>query len=233
MKKKSVLIYLLTICSLLINAQVHSTETTGVLAPDGASQIDDLPVTIGTFAQYTYSQTIYTAQQINASGDIDSLAFYPDTFDISLSTNSNWLVLIGHTSKLDFDNYQTSITITSLVPNTGYDVYIRAICSANDSSAWSAAYSFTLDSTVSIIQFSKSDINVYPNPNNGRFTLELDKEPNSELNITISNATGQVVHRQLITSSVNIFDLQGVRKGVYILDLFSENQSVKTRNVID
>jgi len=127
----------------------------------------------------------------------------------------------------------TSITITSLVPNTGYDVYIRAICSANDSSAWSAAYSFTLDSTVSINQFSKSDINVYPNPNNGRFTLELDKEPNSELNITISNATGQVVHRQLITSSVNIFDLQGVRKGVYILDLFSENQSVKTRIVID
>jgi uncharacterized membrane protein len=71
-EKKSVLIYLLTICSLLINAQVHLTETTGVLAPDGASQIDGLPVTIGTFAQYTYSQTIYTAQQINASGDIDS-----------------------------------------------------------------------------------------------------------------------------------------------------------------
>ena len=91
----------------------------------------------------------------------------------------------------------------------------------------------SLDSTVSINQFSKSDIKVYPNPNNGRFTLELDKEPNSELNITISNAIGQVVHRQLITSSVNIIDLQGVRKGVYILDLFSENQSVKTRIVID
>ncbi|MBL6663416.1 MAG: fibronectin type III domain-containing protein [Flavobacteriales bacterium] len=86
---------------------------------------------------------------------------------------------------------------------------------------------------VSISQFSKSDIKVYPNPNNGQFTLELSDKPQSQLNLTISNALGQIVHQQQLISITNSIDLANVNKGIYIMDLSSPTQSLKTRIVIE
>lgn len=91
----------------------------------------------------------------------------------------------------------------------------------------------SLDSSVSINQFIKSDIKVYPNPNNGQFTLELGKKPQGKLNLTISNTLGQIIHKQQLTRTTNTIDLANVEKGIYIMDLFSPTQSFKTRIVID
>ena len=91
----------------------------------------------------------------------------------------------------------------------------------------------SLDSSVSINQFSKSDIKVYPNPNNGQFTLELSKKPLGQLNLTISNTLGQMVYNQQPTSTTNTIDLSNVEKGIYIMDLSSPTQSFKTRIVIN
>ena len=91
----------------------------------------------------------------------------------------------------------------------------------------------SLDSSTSIGQYTKSDIKVYPNPNNGQFTLELSEKPQDKLHLSISNTLGQVIYSKELNSSNNAISLDGVDKGIYIMSLTSPTQSLKTRIVID
>ncbi len=89
----------------------------------------------------------------------------------------------------------------------------------------------SLDSVTSIYQFEKSDVEVYPNPNNGYFTIDLNKLPN-DLKLSISNTLGQVVYAQEVDDfKVNI-ELTDVEKGVYILNLKNDNLSFNKRILI-
>jgi hypothetical protein len=47
--------------------------------------------------KYSYSQVIYTANEINASGTITGLKYYPDA-DVTLANSDGWDIWIGHTS---------------------------------------------------------------------------------------------------------------------------------------
>ncbi len=91
----------------------------------------------------------------------------------------------------------------------------------------------SLDSSTSIGQYTKSDIKVYPNPNNGQFTLELSEKPQDKLHLSISNTLGQLIYSKELNSSNNAISLDGVDKGIYIMSLTSPTQSLKTRIVID
>lgn len=90
-----------------------------------------------------------------------------------------------------------------------------------------------MDSSTSIGQYTKSDIKVYPNPNNGQFTLELSEKPQDKLHLSISNTLGQLIYSKELNSSNNAISLDGVDKGIYIMSLTSPTQSLKTRIVID
>lgn len=80
-------------------------------------QIGDGTVTgkalpIEPFYGYTYSQEIYLASEINASGDITTLSWY---FAGSTLSNSNdWTIYIGHTSKSEFDSISDWIDVSTL-----------------------------------------------------------------------------------------------------------------------
>jgi len=66
-----------------------------------------------------------------------------------------------------------------------------------------------------------SAINLFPNPNEGNFTLEFNANVNSTLNITITDVTGKIVHAENASSvrglnrvNLNVSNLQ---KGFYLL----------------
>ena len=66
-----------------------------------------------------------------------------------------------------------------------------------------------------------SAINLFPNPNEGNFTLEFNANVNSALSITISDVTGKIVHAENASSvrglnrvNLNVSNLQ---KGFYLL----------------
>ncbi len=66
-----------------------------------------------------------------------------------------------------------------------------------------------------------SAINLFPNPNEGNFTLEFNANVNSTLNITITDVTGKIVHTENASSvrglnrvNLNVSNLQ---KGFYLL----------------
>ena len=64
-----------------------------------------------------------------------------------------------------------------------------------------------------------SEIKLYPNPNNGNFTLET---PSKNGNITILDMYGKEVAMQSIQASKTLLDLQ-IPHGIYFLKYQNEN----------
>jgi hypothetical protein len=63
-------------------------------------------------------------------------------------------------------------------------------------------------------------IQIYPNPNNGSFTIEI-AEPEEEMNLEINNPLGQVIYRAILNQSITKLNLSSIRydiaNGVYLV----------------
>lgn len=70
---------------------------------------------------------------------------------------------------------------------------------------------------------SDNHLNVYPNPNNGKFTLEFSIEKKQHILVHVSNMIGQIVsEKQLENFSGNFLeeiDLSGFGKGIYFVSI--------------
>ena len=75
-------------------------------------------------------------------------------FDISVEGTN---ILVN-----DEDDYE----LEDLSSNTSYDIYIRTICTIENKSDWTEKLSFTTKENLSIEDFDKNEIKVYPNPAN-------------------------------------------------------------------
>ncbi len=78
---------------------------------------------------------------------------------------------------------------------------------------------------------TNSGLNVYPNPGNGLFTLELGDTQFGNLNIEVFNSTGQKVFSRYVefTNKVEI-DLKGRENGIYFLKV-SNNETVYSKSI--
>ena len=61
----------------------------------------DVSLPVNPYYGFTFSQSIYLANEINTSGDIDSISYYLKPGS-SLSNSNNWVVFIGHTTLSQF-----------------------------------------------------------------------------------------------------------------------------------
>ncbi|TND08276.1 MAG: hypothetical protein FD123_2418 [Bacteroidetes bacterium] len=78
-------------------------------------------------------------------------------------------------------------------------------------------------------------LNLYPNPNNGEFTVELLQEPNTEdLVLEVYDMMGKKVFTKSVSASQRKWqiDLSQYEKGIYLLKASSAGQEVMTRIVI-
>lgn len=81
------------------------------------------------------------------------------------------------------------VTLTDLSPGLNYEVYVRAICSADEMSEWTGPVSFATG-TISIGDFEFSDFTYYPNPIRDLLYLKS----NSKIgNVQLFNILGQSV----------------------------------------
>jgi len=76
----------------------------------GTNTSQHLP--IYAYYGYTYSQVIYLASEINASGDITELKWYFN--GSSLSNSNDWTIYIGHTTKTDFSSTSDWVPVTGM-----------------------------------------------------------------------------------------------------------------------
>lgn len=100
-------LYLLLALLLMLAQSSFSQVTVG----EQTSTVPILPVY--PYYGYTYSQSIYPASSIGASGDITGIT-YRATSSINLSVSDNWGVYIGHTSQSNFSTTSSWVDITTL-----------------------------------------------------------------------------------------------------------------------
>ena len=110
--KKILLLYLLMV-SLMFNAQITLGE--------GSMMVGNVPV--NTNYGYSYSQQIFTKQEINAgaAGNITGFKFYVKP-TAGFVNSSNWTVYLGHTSKTSFASGSDWVPVTGLTEVFSGDV---------------------------------------------------------------------------------------------------------------
>ncbi|NVN95545.1 MAG: T9SS type A sorting domain-containing protein [Bacteroidetes bacterium] len=102
--------------------------------------------------------------------------------------------------------------LTSLTASTLYHYRAYAINSIGTS--YGADSSFTT-TTVGIKENEANKIGIYPNPSNGKFTVNVEKFNNGE--IRIYTMVGSLILSQEINKANNEFDLSGHGKGIYFI----------------
>jgi hypothetical protein len=75
----------------------------------------------------------------------------------------------------------------------------------------------------------KTIFNVYPNPTNGVFTIELDN--NAKYDVSVHNVLGQTVYSSTINTMSTTVDLSLFDKGIYTIEL-KDNNTTYTEKVI-
>jgi hypothetical protein len=88
---------ILLACLLFISMAINAQISLGV----GSTEVGAVP--ISTYYGYSYTQQIYTKQEINANaaGNITGLKFYIDP-SMSIANSSEWVVYVGQTTKTSF-----------------------------------------------------------------------------------------------------------------------------------
>ena len=78
---------------------------------------------------------------------------------------------------------------------------------------------------------TEGSILVFPNPNNGRFTLQLQNY-NNHAQVMIVNLAGKVIYQSTVNSAVDVeIDMLNAPRGIYSI-VVSDNETVKTSKMV-
>ena len=71
------------------------------------------------------------------------------------------------------------------------------------------------------------DFSIYPNPNNGQFTLQHTLTGENQLKLSVFNAIGEVVIQQTINNSTTLIQGEILSTGVYFIQLSDEQSGTQ------
>lgn len=109
---------------------------------------------------------------------------------------------------------------------------------AVDTSGWSAVRSFTTEGYIGINEYlNEAAITVYPNPNNGEFTMMVESYSADEYAVKISDLAGRIVYSELVSfvpgeNSVNI-SVPSLQQGMYSLIISRGDESITKKILIN
>ncbi len=178
----------------------------------------------------------YTPSQNQTNVQLDatvSVTFNEDVSVVDLSgiviTDATNATVTGITASLEADNRTITISHDGFVGNMTYTVTVPANCieSAEPLSNSEIVWSFTtkIDNSISI---QNSEIQIFPNPTNGIFTI--NNIPGTK-NIDIIDISGRIIEQIHVTSSQNtvLVDLSDFNNGIYFVKINSENKILTTK----
>jgi hypothetical protein len=91
--------------------------------------------------------------------------------------------------------------------------------------------------TTGLPEVKAMDINVYPNPNNGNFVLDIPRGFNNSFQVEVRNALGQLVYSEkIVTYGQNLrknISLSGVSKGLYSLIISNESGKLAQKIIVE
>jgi photosystem II stability/assembly factor-like uncharacterized protein len=82
---------------------------------------------------------------------------------------------------------------------------------------------------------SKNDVNIFPNPSSGNFTISLNGPNQEAFDICISDVTGKTLMQKTMNTTVTpqqIFDLSQSPKGIYLINIKTNSEIITKKIVI-
>ena len=185
---------------------------------------------IGTTAMYVFTPAD------TANGVYVTMMFNPP---VSVTAGTDYFVAVSENGAhiaLTTDNSNVELGSTWVMWDSAptwtnsedYGFVVQYILRANfnDSTGVSGIAENTLGNKVS----------VYPNPSSGEFTVALSGVSANELNIVLTDVNGKTILTKevgSITENVKVpFSVQGLKPGVYFLNINADNQSTTERVTI-
>ena len=124
----------------------------------------------------------------------------------------------------------TTAFLTGLNANEKYFVCVRTKC-GNRFSAWSCD-TLRTPAGINTIGAAK-DIRVYPNPSHGTFSVSLGNSFSENAMITVYDLTGRVVTSKEMKTDNETISINHAAKGVYMLQVRTDNAVLNKRIVIE
>jgi hypothetical protein len=123
-------------------------------------------------------------------------------------------------------------TFDPAVPPTGtYNVFTYTYTDGNGCSG-SSVDSMYVDLCIGIAtNGTATDVNIYPNPNLGQFTIELGEIPATPVTVEVMNGLGQVVQTFTMTGTTKQVDLGVLEGGVYFVRV-TNGENVSLHRVV-
>ena len=78
-----------------------------------------------------------------------------------------------------------------------------------------------------------NDVNLYPNPTSGIFTIETMVSADDNVRMNVVNMLGQIVYQDKLFSNKQLIDLSHLNEGVYTLNIVSDNSNKAIRLIIE
>jgi len=197
----------------------------------------------GIFSDYSNQLTV-TANNLVASCEVPTLdvasvsarsafIFWPTRMSL-YEVNVRDVKL--NETKRTYESNVGSLLLNNLNTNTAYEVSIRNICNGAFSEASSPVrFTTRVAKEEGIGNELNGNLSVYPNPNNGHFTIKFDSEVNNTAFITMMDVSGRIVYSSTSTANIGINEIpvqtDSISGGIYMLKL-NINGVISTQKVV-
>ena len=127
----------------------------------------------------------------------------------------------------------TTVTLTGLLDDQTYDVYVYAVCAEGLESA--ASQKHTFETTPEGIDIAGGmNVSIYPNPTTSATTVALSGV-NGEVTITVVDMNGRIVMTESVSCDgdcVKRMDVEGLAQGAYFVRVSGENLNMVKKLVV-
>jgi hypothetical protein len=210
----------------------------------GATDFNDLAVFLDANSNPAVQAYRYKISALDTCGTESNVGDFHKTIHLTINqgVGNSWNLIWSHYEGLTFGSYKiyrgTSLSnmallttiqsnlnsYTDLTPPTGPVYYQIEVVNPNNCDPtkvlnYSVSRSNIVNNGINAISEEiLSTINVYPNPTNDKFTINVSNDLLGK-NYQIADFAGRVIAQGKINSLIQIVDIQGVSNGSYLLQI--------------
>lgn len=159
------------------------------------------------------------------------------SYQLQYSEDSTFAVTSNFFKATNDNETSPSFNIgTTLASGTKYFWRVRA-CAISDTSDYSEVWSFTTLGVIGINEYlTSNNISIFPNPASDAATLSIFVEKPGIANYSLTDLTGQEIETGILNltmgENIHRFELEGLSKGIYLINLENGDQTITRKLII-
>ena len=175
-----------------------------------------------------------------------AMCYVPYSSTMFVSTSPSTTTTMGVSYSNDSGLSWTDFTDLLLQPTTGTNIQCLGVSFYSPQIGWVGYYGtvnsilkyYNPSSTVGIPQaetISVNDVNVYPNPANDIVTFNINSKNKADYTIKLIDVTGKTVFEKVMNANsitTTTFDCSSLTKGIYIVNVTTQNNSINKKLMI-